>query len=161
MKVPPSSRGASRLPTEVTIRPATPADADAILRLLHQAELPAAGVLDQFPYAYVLARRDGEIAGVAGLEMYGTSGLLRSMAVAPALRRSGIGRTLVADRLTTARERGLDAVYLLTTTAAQFFQRLGFSPMLREEVPRGLARSPEFAHACPDAATCMVLQVRT
>jgi N-acetylglutamate synthase-like GNAT family acetyltransferase len=92
--------------------------------------------------------------------VYETSGLLRSVAVACALRRSGAGRALVADRLADARERGLDTVYLLTTTAADYFRGLGFAPTLREEVPAVLAASPELSGACPASATCMVLRLR-
>jgi amino-acid N-acetyltransferase len=142
----------------LAIEPATLRDMDAVRRLLVEAELPTAGLPDQFPSAYAVARHRGEVVGVAGLETYGNTGLLRSVAVAPALRRGGTGRALVADRLATARALELDAVYLLTTTAVDFFQRLGFSPTLRAEVPVALAASPELSEACPAAATCLVIQ---
>jgi arsenate reductase len=147
-------------PPAVTIGPALTGDAGDVRRLLAQAGLPEAGLADPFPGAYVLARRGGEVAGVAGLETYRTSGLLRSVAVAPALRQSGIGRALVADRLAAARERGLEAVYLLTTSAADYFRRLGFSPAPRDEAPADLAASPELSGACPASATCMVMRLR-
>ena len=147
-------------PSAITIGPAASEDAVVVSRLLAQAELPAAGLLDQFPAAYALARRGDEVTGVAGLETYGASGLLRSVAVVPALRRSGTGRALVADRLAAAQVRGLDAIYLLTTTAAGYFQTLGFSPAPREEAPADLAASPELSGACPASATCMVLRLR-
>ncbi|MFT3766407.1 MAG: arsenic resistance N-acetyltransferase ArsN2 [Minicystis sp.] len=143
----------------VTIAPAMPRDADAVRRLLVEAELPAEGLLDQFPAAYVVARSGGVIVGVAGLETYGTTGLLRSVAVAPPHRRGGTGRALVTDRLAAARANGLEAVYLLTTSAADYFRRLGFSPAAREQVPVDLAASPEFAGVCPASATCLVLYV--
>jgi arsenate reductase len=146
-------------PPPTTIGPAAPEDAGAVSRLLAQAELPAAGLLDQFPAAYALARRGGEVAGVAGLETYGSVGLLRSVAVVPTLRRSGVGRALVADRLAAARARGLTAVYLLTTTAAGYFEKLGFAPTPREGAPAELAASPELSGACPTSATCMVLRL--
>jgi len=145
---------------DVTMGPAAPRDADAVCLLLAEAGLPTAGVLDQFPSAYVLAWRGGELVGVAGLEVYGISGLLRSVAVAPTLRGCGTGRALVADRLTAARARELDAVYLLTTTAADYFEKLGFAPAPREGVPADLAASPELSSACPSSATCMVLRLR-
>jgi arsenate reductase len=144
----------------LTIRPARPEDVDAVLGLLAEARLPAAGFVDRFPGDYAVARCGGEFAGVAGLEVYGTSGLLRSVAVAPSMRDCGTGRLLVADRLTVARARGLDAVYLLTTSAADYFERLGFSRAPREKAPADLAASPEFADACPASATCMVLRLR-
>ena len=142
----------------VTIAPATLGDVDAARRLLVASALPVAGLLDQFPSAYVVAWHGGEVVGVTGLETYGTVGLLRSVVVASALRRGGTGRALVTDRLAAARARGLGAVYLLTTNAAEFFRRLSFSVVLREEVPVDLTASPELSGACPASATCLVFQ---
>jgi amino-acid N-acetyltransferase len=146
---------------EVTTGPAGPDDAESVRRLLVQAELPTAGLLDQFPAGYALARRGVEVVGVAGLETYGAVGLLRSVAVAPALRSCGVGRALVEDRLAAARARGLVAIYILTMSAADYFKSFGFSPAAREDAPADLAASPEFARACPASATCMRLRPRT
>jgi len=46
-------------------------------------------------------------------------------------------------------------VYLLTTTAGPYFERFGFVRTARGDVPQALARSAEFAHACPASATCL------
>jgi N-acetylglutamate synthase-like GNAT family acetyltransferase len=134
-------------------------DLDALRRLLALAELPEAGFLDHFPAAYAVARRGPEIVGVAGLETHGRVGLLRSVAVAPGLRGHGIGRALVADRIRAARSGALEAIYLLTTTAAGYFQAAGFVPAPREDAPAELATSPEFAGACPASAACLVLRL--
>jgi amino-acid N-acetyltransferase len=144
---------------EDTIGPATPQDVEPVRRLLVEAELPEAGLLDQFPSAYAVAKRDGQLVGVAGLEVYGASGLLRSVAVAPARRRSGLGRALVASRLAAAREARLEAVYLLTLSAADFFRALGFVPARRDAVPAAIAASPELAGVCPASATCLAFFV--
>jgi amino-acid N-acetyltransferase len=53
-----------------------------------------------------------------------------------------------------ARERRLAGVYLLTTTAADFYDRFGFRPFPRAEVPEAVAGSPEFASICPSSAAC-------
>jgi len=123
--------------------------------LLARLSLPTAGLHDQFPRAYIVAIDLGAVIGCAGVETYGRAGLLRSVAVSPARAKSGIGRALVADRLAAARSEGLEAVYLLTTTAADFFVRLGFVPADRAGVPSALASSPEFASVCPASATCL------
>jgi N-acetylglutamate synthase-like GNAT family acetyltransferase/SAM-dependent methyltransferase len=130
-------------------------DRAAVEGLLAGAELPTAGVTDQFEHAFVVAETDGEVVGAAGLETYGAHGLLRSVVVRPELRGRGVGEQLVLERLAWARSRGIQAVYLLTTTAAPFFARLGFRTVARERVPGSIARSAEFSEVCPSTATVM------
>ena len=50
-------------------------------------------------------------------------------------------------------------MWLLTTTAAPFFARLGFATMERASAPQALQASREFAAACPAGATCMRLDL--
>jgi amino-acid N-acetyltransferase len=138
------------------IEPATLDDLAAVTALLAAAALPAVGLTDQFPAAYVVAREGGRVAGCAGLEQYGHTGLLRSVAVVPSLRGSGLARAMVERLLDTGRAASLEAIYLLTTTAAAYFPRLGFTPAARAAVPLELAASPEMAGACPASAICMV-----
>lgn len=153
------------LPAGVALAPARAEDLPAVCALLAASQLPVAGVGDgpaaQFPAGYVVARRGaesggesgGEIVGVAGLERYGQSGVLRSVAVAEELRGSGLGVALTADRLLAA--RGLEAVFLLTTTAAAFYPRFGFAPWPRADVPPEVASSAEFTSICPSSAACL------
>jgi amino-acid N-acetyltransferase len=139
---------------------AVAADLASVEELLRQAHLPTGGLADQFPQAYVLARAGGLVLGVAGLETYGEFGLLRSVAVRTDYQREGWGRRLVEDRLHHAREGGLTRVYLLTTTAARYFCRLGFEPAVRARAPDALARSPEFSSICPASSVCLSLALR-
>jgi amino-acid N-acetyltransferase len=128
---------------------------EPIRHLLSVAALPLDGLEEQFPDAYAVALRGAELVGVAGVEQYGADGLLRSVAVIPAARGSGIGRALIHDRLEFARRRNLRSVWLLTTTAAELFETLGFSRLARSEVPAPLRESVEFAKACPESALCL------
>jgi N-acetylglutamate synthase-like GNAT family acetyltransferase len=130
-----------------------------VRELLADAALPEAGMFDRFPAGYVVARRGAEVAGVAGLETYGSAGLLRSVAVAPSLRGRGVGRALVLDRIEAARAAALDAVYLLTTDAAGWFAGIGFAPVARDAAPAGVAASPQMAGACCQAAAFLALRV--
>jgi amino-acid N-acetyltransferase len=123
--------------------------------LLLRAGLPTEGLEEQFPGAFVVAKQHGEVVGAAGLERYGELGLLRSVVVAEQCRRSGVGRRLVRNRLDAAATAGLARVFLLTTTAGPYFERLGFVAMPRADVPPILARSTEFARVCPASATCL------
>jgi len=147
-------------PTGVSIQSATRADRDEVMGLLARCELPSDGVDEQLAHGYVVARRDRALVGVAGLERHGDAAILRSIAVVPDERGSGLGVALTADRLVAARAAGVDTVYLLTTTAAPFYARFGFRPFARADVPAAIARSPEFATACPSTATCLALDLR-
>jgi amino-acid N-acetyltransferase len=145
--------------SETAIRPAGPGDLDRVRALLAAAQLPVDGVEEQFGPPYAVAERAGCLVGAAGVEVYGTAGLLRSVVVAAAERGTGLGRALTADRLAWARSQRLEEVYLLTTTAADFFARLGFGRVARTEVPASLLGSREFATICPSTATVMRLRL--
>lgn len=129
--------------------------------LLVAAELPLSGLEHQFPEAYVVGRLGGRVIGVAGLQQYNCSGLLRSVAVEDRQRGLGLGRALVEECVRAAGAAGLDAVYLLTTGAATWFGRLGFEPVSRETAPAAILASPEFAGVCPSSAECMVARPST
>ena len=113
------------------VRAARKEDLPAALALIAEAELPTEGVADHFEGGYAVIERKGRVFGVAGLEVYGDAALLRSVAVAKSHRDMGLGALLVLDRLQAAREQRIRAVYLLTTTAARFFERFGFEQIDR------------------------------
>jgi amino-acid N-acetyltransferase len=138
----------------VSLRRAMPADHEAVATLLRDLELPTDGVsewLDQF----WVADHQGQVVGVAGMERYEDSGLLRSVAVAEEWRGTGVGRALVERVLEEGRTVGVREVYLLTTTAEHYFPRLGFACVNRESVPVALHASAEFTGACPGSAVVM------
>lgn len=138
----------------VTLRSARQSDLPSVLSLLDRSKLPSAGVADALPH-FVIAENEGELVGVAGLEVYGDSALLRSVAVEESWRGSGVGRTLIERALSVTRERGVKDVFLLTTTAEQYFPRFGFTCVSRDSVSKAVQESAEFKGACPDSAKVM------
>jgi amino-acid N-acetyltransferase len=136
------------------IRPATSKDRATIERMLSAEQLPLDGVAEHLA-EFLVADDDGTIRGAAGLEVHDTLGLLRSLVVEPAAKGTGLGRALTEAQLAAAREKGLRAVYLLTTTAERFFPRFGFEPVGRDDVPSAVQRSREFQGACPASAIIM------
>jgi arsenate reductase len=133
------------------------AEYEDVRALIAGAGLPTEGLSDQFPDGYAVIRVGGRLAAVAGCEVHGDVGLLRSVAVAPDLRGLGLGERIVTDRVAAARARGLRTLYLLTTTAGDFFARLGFVGIGRDEAPEAIQRTSEFAVICPDSALCMAM----
>ncbi|HEX2220754.1 MAG TPA: arsenic resistance N-acetyltransferase ArsN2 [Gemmatimonadales bacterium] len=138
----------------VALRRATEADAPAVERLLAAQALPRDGVTEWLEHFW-LAEHDGAVVGVAGVELYGDAALLRSVAVDPGWRGTGLGRLLTERALEEAAAAGARDVYLLTTTAEHYFPRLGFACIAREQAPAALSASTEFRGACPASAVLM------
>jgi amino-acid N-acetyltransferase len=139
------------------IRAAKPGDLARVETALRDADLPLDGLHDQFGDGYAIAESAGQFIGVEGVEVHGDDGLLRSAAVIAAWRGQGVGDALTRDRIEWARRRGLRALYLLTTTAGNYFPRFGFSQADRATAPEAVKQSREFADACPSTALFMAL----
>ena len=147
-------------PSPPIVRAAADADLPAVRRLLSTVALPLDGLSDFFPAGYAVAiGPEGELVGVAGIEVHGDQGLLRSVAVSPKVQGGGIGADLARDRLAWAAGAGLLGVHLLTTTASPYFARLGFATVNRADLPAAIRASVEFTQACPETAVAMSLPV--
>jgi N-acetylglutamate synthase-like GNAT family acetyltransferase len=138
----------------VHITRASEADGPSILQLLRNSGLPIDGLVDHLNTALV-ARDAVAVVGCAAVEIYPDGALLRSVAVAPAMRGHGVGERLTQEAVTLARSLGAPAVYLLTTTAEAYFPRFGFVQTTRELVPTGVQQSIELRSACPASAIVM------
>lgn len=141
------------------IRPAATSDLPRVERLLTASQLPLTGVREALG-DFVVAEANGDIVGVAGLEVCCDDALLRSVAVAPEWRSRGLGRALVTRAVAEAEARGIRALYLLTTTAEHYFPSLGFRAVARDEVPADVKATQEFTTACPASATVMTRSLR-
>ncbi|MDX1674085.1 MAG: arsenic resistance N-acetyltransferase ArsN2 [Longimicrobiales bacterium] len=141
-----------------SIRSARPEDEVGVLGLLAEAGLPTDEVREWLP-RYIVAEAGGRIVGVAGLEVHGSDGVLRSVVVDPSHRGEGLGGRLAATVIAKARQAGLRRLYLLTETAEDYFPRHGFRRVDRSEVSAPVKESVEFREACPDSAVAMVLDL--
>jgi N-acetylglutamate synthase-like GNAT family acetyltransferase/2-polyprenyl-3-methyl-5-hydroxy-6-metoxy-1,4-benzoquinol methylase len=137
------------------IRHAVGGDLPGVEQLLVTSHLPTDGVAEALD-GFLVAEHAGKVVGVVGVEECGEYGLLRSTAVSPEWRRRGLGRQLVQRAIAEAESKGVRALYLLTTTAEQYFPGFGFSTTSRESVPDAVRRTGEFTSACPASATVMV-----
>ena len=146
---------------EASLRAATGRDLPAIEQLLVSSALPTPGVAESLR-GFVVAESvdDQRIVGVVGLELCCNEyALLRSTAVDPEWRGTGLGRRLVEHVIADAESRGIKALYLLTTTAERYFPSFGFVKTERDVVPDEIKRSVEFREACPSSATVMALEL--
>ena len=121
----------------------------AATSLLTSADLPVADLSDAHMANFFYCGSAQAPIGLVGLELHGPSALLRSLVVAPGNRSAGLGSALVKRAEAHARERGADAIYLLTTTAEAFFRRHGYETADRRNAPAEIKVTREFADICP------------
>jgi len=132
-------------------------DLSEIAGLLEQVGLPPLH-LEEHLGQYLVARTGEWVCGCVGMEIYGDSCLLRSLAVLPNCQGQGIGRRLVEGIVAKGREIGMSRGVILTNSAAVFAARFGFVEVSRCSIDGPIGDSWEFrAHAC-DSAVCMELQ---
>ena len=79
--------------------------------------------------------------------------------MSPEYRGTGVGQQLVERLLERAVKDGIDELYLLTTTAEDYFPRFGFARTTRSAVPHAVKASAEFHGACPDSAVVMTRRI--
>lgn len=141
-----------------SIEAAMPADEAALLNLLTETNLPHDGALAFLDGFFVARDNSGRVVGCAGLERHDKIGLLRSVAVAPDLQKSGLGSRLVAAVIGEAKKSGVSEIILLTTTARDFFaRRFEFSETTRENYNDALKDSPEWT--LPRCSSAVVMRL--
>jgi amino-acid N-acetyltransferase len=123
--------------------------------LLSSSGLPISNLDRQSQVHLFGARSEGKLIGVVGIEVYAPVWLLRSLVVAPEFRNGGGGRALATHAETRASQLGVQDLYLLTTTAAGFFARLGYEVVSRADAPMTIAQTTQFAGLCPSSSAFM------
>lgn len=140
---------------ELDYRLGTEQDAAAITALLSQATLVTADLTPRSFLTFTLALSAGRLVACAGIEVHEDLGLLRSVAVSPELRNSGLGTGMLQRAEHLATQLHLSKLFLLTTTAPAFFARNGYIRINRDEAPAALRASREFSSLCPASAVVM------
>lgn len=130
-------------------------DLPAIVELLVASGLPTRDISATAHPEFLVARRDGRVIACIGLEGYGDTGLLRSLAVLAEHRGTGLGIALTRALERHAWQAGLARLVLLTETAEAFFRRRGYHVIARAEAPAAVRDSEEFRSLCPVSAVCM------
>lgn len=140
------------------IFPVKPSDEQSVRTLLDESALLHSDLTLLKLAHFLMARSTSErgLIGVVGIECFGEVGLLRSLAVANSHRGKQLGKMLVANAERYAQQQGIKRLYLLTTTANDYFAKLGYVTVERNAVPVAIKETAQFRELCPDAATCMM-----
>lgn len=140
----------------MNIRAARSDDLGAIKALLAENELLSADIIEDLLIDFAVAEdADGAVVGSVGLERFGANALLRSLAVVQSARNAGLGGRLLAYADDLARASSIAELWLLTTTATDFFLRCGYATVNRSSATAELQASTQFAKLCPASAVCM------
>ena len=71
------------------------------------------------------------------------------------MRHRGVARAMIAALEAEAQIAGCRTMWLLTTSAAQLFDRLGYAACERAGVPKAIRQTQQFTASCPVPATVM------
>lgn len=99
--------------------------------------------------------RGGATVGFAGYELHGDAALLRSIVVLPDHKGRGIGEATLRLLIEEASQAGARRGYLITLSAAPFFEKRGFTPVGRDAVPEAILATRQAASLCPASATIL------
>jgi amino-acid N-acetyltransferase len=132
---------------------------DGLKAALVKTGLPADDVGEAGLLFWRFESRNDVPVGFGGLEIHGRDALLRSVVILPRLREIGMGRAIVQTLETEAAAHQCRAIYLLTTSEAEFFARLGYAHFERRDVPEGIRSSRQFGTLCPATADVMMKRV--
>ena len=118
----------------MNIVPASQNSFSAAIALLKKNNLPTE---DLDPGKQIFVVEDGnKVVATVAVEYNYSDALLRSLSVSEEKRKSGIGAELVTFIEDYVQKQGVETIYLLTTTAADFFQKRGYQVIDRNSVPR-------------------------
>ncbi|MGF1522831.1 MAG: arsenic resistance N-acetyltransferase ArsN2 [Leptolyngbyaceae cyanobacterium] len=149
----------SEAPNVLELRTAIASDLPLIQQWLGESNLPTEDISQILGCLY-LGMDHETVVGIGGIERHRDDGLLRSLVVAVPFRQRGYGLLLCRLLIDQARTDGMQALYLLTNTADQFFTKLGFEQIARQAAPTTMQSTTQFSSLCPDSAICMRLYLR-
>ncbi len=132
---------------------------DEVVPLLSAADLPSSDLADKDNLVMFGIYDNNRLIASAGIEMQATTGLLRSVVVNQAYRHQGMAKLLVSSAEQWAKDHGLKELYLLTTTASEFFNALGYDVVVRSEVPQQIKETTQFSQLCPCSSLVMKKQI--
>ena len=137
----------------MNIHPVTANNFFSVIDLLQRNNLPTEDITAA---TTLFALYDSnELIGTIGLEYDGENALLRSLSTSAHKRGIGGGKLLVDFVEKFAKENNIHSIYLLTTTAADFFDKRNYLRITKTDVPEFIKQTTEFASTCPASAIVM------
>lgn len=127
----------------------------SVKKLLKENNLPVSDLNDSITFFAKIEHNT--LLAVGGIEKAGKDAIIRSIAVSENYKGKGFGKKITRELLNYAREKKVRDVYLLTTTADNYFTRFGFKKADRASLPAEIKNSSQYSTVCPDTAVVMKL----
>lgn len=138
----------------IKFKKTSPEKVSEVLALLTAANLPTNDIGENVELFSL--EKNKQIVATAGLEIKGLIGLLRSVSVLESQKGKGYGHLIVQNLEDYAKTHHIKELYLLTTTAEEFFERkCNYEVVERINVPTEIQNSQQFASVCPSSAVVM------
>jgi amino-acid N-acetyltransferase len=141
---------------KLTAHPLRDGERGALAAALARAELPSEDIEEPGRLFWRFETSEEVPVGFGGLEVHGEDALLRSLVTLPPVRGRGVGAAMVAGIEFEARLHGCRSLWLITTTAADFFAKLGFARCERAVVPAAIRETAQFSTLCPASADVLM-----
>ncbi|MFK8253311.1 arsenic resistance N-acetyltransferase ArsN2 [Ancylobacter terrae] len=130
-----------------------------LAKALRDADLPTDDLRSSSGRFYSFRTLGGTLVGHGGFEANGQDILLRSLLVVPSARGRGIGRNIALLLMSRALDLGGRTAWLLTTSAAAYFEKLGFVASAREAAPDAIRQSAQAVSLCPATAPLLTRRI--
>ena len=125
--------------------------------LLVENKLPVSDLNNRI--TFFVEKRDKNIIAVGGIEDAGADAIIRSIAVAENCKGKGYGAEITKQLLYYAKTQKKNDIYLLTTTAQNYFPKFGFKEVNRNDLPAAVKNSSQYKDVCPESAVIMKLKL--
>ncbi|PJZ53102.1 GNAT family N-acetyltransferase [Leptospira adleri] len=126
-----------------------------VLDLPQDKGLPVEDLKNQDLNLFIGFGNESELKAAIGLELPGKFALLRSLAVVEDFQKKGLGTQPVRRIEDLARLLPIETLFLLTTTAKEFFLKLGYREVERDSLPEEIKRTEEFVSLCPASSSIL------
>ncbi len=138
--------------------PIAPTD-PAFVAALQAENLPVDDLAEPGRRFFTYHTLDGQPVGYGGYELLGDEVLIRSVVVLQETRGMRIGRNIVPLLLYRAYDAGAKRAWLLTTSASDFFSRVGFKAVERAVGPDAILATRQASSLCPASAALMTRKI--
>lgn len=137
-----------------------PGDDQTLANALQSATLSIDDLTEPGRIFFAYRTPAGDLIGFGGYEALGEQALLRSIVVLPEWRARALGRNLVALLQRRAFDEGARRAWVLTSSAAPFFEKVGFKPVDREDAPAAVLTTRQATSLCPADAALLARTIR-